>query len=716
MLIKNLKLRNTISTAFLLLGIPSFISFVGYSYYYNYQIQYENAENLIKRHHGRVEAEFDGLLDQISDSISYIKLHVNENPETLNNDKNNPILALHLKNNPELVSIYIATETGRFRQVQRMTKTTTVAGRIPSEKAKSNLWVLDKAKNGDMVSTFTFFDEKSNKVDSFAIKDDYDPRKRPFYKGVLKTLIGDSTGNFIQIDDPYLSRSTNKPTLTLATPIVIKNNLMGIIGESFELESLAGFLKNIKVSENSSTYILDEKFNIIVQQDIKTAYKINKNSLKLLNINDVTDSPLEYVAKERGRLNEEVFAFTYGDKKTKYLALLTTPDKNLGHNWSILTIAPQEDFLGPLRKVTEQLGIFSFFVLVIVMLVSFYISRFISRPIEKLTLDIKNLLDFKEDFQFKDDKSKLYEIQILSDAVKKLKSTLGAFTSYVPRDLVNDLLSSGKQLEISGESRYLTIFFSDLQNFSGLSEQTPARELLARVSSYLELFTYAIKEEKGTVDKFIGDSVMAFWGAPLPDHDHAFHSCKAALKGQKRMITLNQKLLNEGKPMLTVRIGIHSDAVLVGNIGSQERLSYTVMGDGVNIASRLEGVNKEYSTKICISHSVFKEAGEKLWVRPIDQITVKGRKTEIVIYELIGTRDDDPETTPTNIEKELCLETQRAFNFYSDKQYSRAKDEYLAIATKYQDAVSLVLAEKCRQLELNDGLDVLIAEGLELDK
>ena len=700
MLIKNLKLRNTISTAFLLLGIPSFLSFVAYSYYYNYQIQYENAENLIKRHHSQVEAEFDGLLDQIGDSISYIKLQLNENNEILNNDKTNPILSLHLKNNPELVSIYIATETGRFRQVQRMTKTTVVAGRIPNEKAKSNLWVVDKAKNGDISSSFTFFDEKKNKVDAFTIKDDYDPRKRPFYKGVLKTLVGDPSGNFIQIDDPYLSRSTKKPTLTLATPIVFKDTFMGIIGESFELESLAGFLKNIKVSENSETFILDEKFNIIVQQDIKTAYKIDKNNLKLLNINDATNSPLEYVAKERGRINDQVFAFTYGDKKTKYLALLTTPTKNLGHNWSILTIAPQEDFLGPLRRVTEQLGIFSLFVLFIVMLISFYISRFISRPIEKLTLDIKNLLDFKEDFYFKDDKSKLYEIQILSDAVKKLKSTLGAFTSYVPRDLVNDLLSSGKQIEISGESRYLTIFFSDLQNFSGLSEQTPARELLSRVSSYLELFTYAIKEEKGTVDKFIGDSVMAFWGAPLPDHDHAFHACKAAIKGQKRMITLNQKLVNEGKPMLSVRIGIHSDAVLVGNIGSQERLSYTVMGDGVNIAARLEGVNKDYSTKVCISHSVFKEAGEKLWVRPIDQITVKGRKSEIIIYELIGTRDDDPETTPTIVEKELCLETQRAFNFYSNKQYARAKDEYLAIAAKYQDTVSVVLSEKCHRLEL----------------
>ena len=700
MLIKNLKLRNTISTAFLLLGIPAFLSFVAYSYYYNYQIQYESAQKLIKRHHIQVEAELNGKFNQITNSLSYIKLQINENHELLNSDKTNPILALHLKNNSELINIWIGTEAGRLRQIHRIEKSTTVAGRTPHEKAKYNLWLVDKANNGDISSSYTFFDEKNNKVDAFTIKDDYDPRRRGWYKAVLKTMVGNPTGDFIEIDGPYLSTTSKKPNLSLLTPIVFKEGLMGIIGESFEVESLSSFLQKIKVTNNSETYVLDEKLNIIIQQDIKTAYKLDKNNIKLLNINDVNDSPLQYVARERGRINDEVFEFNYGEKNTPYLALLSPPSKSLGHNWTILTIAPKEDFLGSLRKVTEQLAIFSLFVLVIMMLIALYISRFISRPIEKLTLDIKNLLDFKEDFHFKDDKSKLYEIQILSDAVKKLKSTLGAFTSYVPRDLVNDLLSSGKQIEISGESRYLTIFFSDLQNFSGLSEQTPARELLSRVSSYLELFTYAIKEEKGTVDKFIGDSVMAFWGAPLPDHDHAFHACKAALKGQKRMVTLNEKLVNEGKPMLTVRIGIHSDAVLVGNIGSTERLSYTVMGDGVNIASRLEGVNKDYSTKVCISHSVFKEAGEKLWVRPIDQIIVKGRKTEVIIYELIGTRDDDPETTPSIIEKELCLETQRAFNLYSNKQYARAKDEYSAIALKYKDQVSVVLSEKCRRLEL----------------
>ena len=697
----NFKLRNTISTAFLLLALPSFIAFVAYSYYSNYHNQYENATKLLQRHNLQVESEFNSLLDQISDSISYIKLHVTDNPAILNTDKTNPILSLHLKNNPELVSIFIATSDGLFRQAQAVQKASIIAGRVAPDKSKWNLWTVDKAKNGETVSSFTFFDDNDKKIDTFTNKDDYDPRQRPFYQSVLKTLVSNQSGNFIQIDDPFLSRSTKKPTLNISTPIMLKDKMVGIIGESFELSSLSNFLKKIKISEHGETYILDEKFNIVFRQEIESTYNIDKGTLKLINISDVPKSPLQYIAKERGRFDDKVLQFNYGEDNTKYLALLSKPSKNFGHNWLILTIAPEDDFLGPLRMVTGRLVLFSIFLLVVVMLIALYISRYISGPIEKLTLDIKNLLDFNKENKFIEVKSKLYEIQILSSAVNKLKSTLGAFTSYVPRDLVNDLLSSGKQIEISGESRYLTIFFSDLQNFSGLSEDTPARELLARVSSYLELFTYAIKEEKGTVDKFIGDSVMAFWGAPLPDHDHAFHACKAALKGQNRMVALNQKLLNEGKPVLNVRIGIHTDAVLVGNIGSHERLSYTVMGDGVNIAARLEGVNKEYSTKILISHSVFKEAGEKLWVRPIDQITVKGRKSEIIIYELIGTRDDDPETTPSNIEKELCLETQRAFNFYSNKEYARAKEEYTAIAVKYQDAVSLVLSEKCYQLQLS---------------
>jgi adenylate cyclase len=146
----------------------------------------------------------------------------------------------------------------------------------------------------------------------------------------------------------------------------------------------------------------------------------------------------------------------------------------------------------------------------------------------------------------------------------------------------------------------------------------------------------------GTVDKFIGDGVMAFWGAPNTLEDHAFRACAAALKIQARMDLINQEWKDQGLPPLKVRIGIHSDVVLVGNIGSHERMSYTVMGDGVNVAARLEGVNKDLGTRICVSKAVVREAGERLNLRKLEDVTVKGRKSIVEVYELLGLEPTDP--------------------------------------------------------------------------
>jgi adenylate cyclase len=324
---------------------------------------------------------------------------------------------------------------------------------------------------------------------------------------------------------------------------------------------------------------------------------------------------------------------------------------------------------------------------------TYVLSRKISRPIEILTEDIRDLLDFNTSRRVI--RSKILEINILSSAVNKLRNTLRAFTTYVPQDLVNDLLRSGNDIELGGESRYLTILFTDLQGFSSISEVTPSRELMKLISAYLALVTQTVKEETGTVDKFIGDSVMAFWGAPLLDQNHAYHACVAAVKSQRRMVGLNAQLIQEGLSPLTVRIGIHSDAVLVGNIGSPTRMSYTVMGDGVNIAARLEGINKEFSTSICISHATYKEAGERLWTRPVDVITVKGRKGEIPIYELLAIRGDDPETMPTVREQALCKATQKAFALFANQQYNEAAKQYQEIIDSFDDGLSMIMKNRC---------------------
>ena len=169
---------------------------------------------------------------------------------------------------------------------------------------------------------------------------------------------------------------------------------------------------------------------------------------------------------------------------------------------------------------------------------------------------------------------------------------------------------------------------------------------------------------------------MAFWGAPGLLDDHAWHACVAALQIQRALEDLNGKWREPRPPQMRVRIGIHSDAVLVGNVGSQERMSYTVIGDGVNIAARLEGINKIYGTLTCISHDTFREAGDRLCVRPIDEVAVKGRRARIAIYELLGAFGAGPELEPSPETSDLAFLSRLAFEALVGGDHATALARY----------------------------------------
>ena len=309
-------------------------------------------------------------------------------------------------------------------------------------------------------------------------------------------------------------------------------------------------------------------------------------------------------------------------------------------NWRVLSIAPTHDFLTAIIDNNRFIVGIGIFALVAQLFAIYLMSVRIARPLEQLAIQVDRI----EQLQVLDEKplpkSFFFEIDRLTHSIESMRKAISAFAAFVPVDLVRGLLNSNQKLELGGHSRFLTIMFCDLESFSTLSENSPSQQLLLRVSKYLEISTRCINEEMGTVDKFIGDGVMAFWGAPNTLEDHTYRACAAALKIQERMDVVNQEWESQGLPPLKVRIGIHSDVVLVGNIGSAERMSYTVMGDGVNIAARLEGANKELGTRICVSKAVVREAGEKLTLRRLDEITVKGRKSTIEVYELLGLQSE----------------------------------------------------------------------------
>jgi adenylate cyclase len=254
----------------------------------------------------------------------------------------------------------------------------------------------------------------------------------------------------------------------------------------------------------------------------------------------------------------------------------------------------------------------------------------------------------------------------------------------VPLDVVRELVKTGTPLTLGVESRFLTVFFSDLENFSTHAEQLAPDELLNQMSTYFEQVSRAISDEHGTVDKFIGDGVMAFWGAPAHRPDHVLRACAGALRAARRMERVNEEWRAEGRPSIRIRIGLNCADVLVGNVGSSERLSYTVMGDGVNVAARLEGTNKTFGTTICISDSVFDAVGSEIVARPLRKVQVKGRKHEFMIYELLGIRDsNDRELELRADDKRLSEMTWGASSCFERGDFAEATRRYYEILESF---------------------------------
>jgi adenylate cyclase len=220
------------------------------------------------------------------------------------------------------------------------------------------------------------------------------------------------------------------------------------------------------------------------------------------------------------------------------------------------------------------------------------------------------------------------------------------FSRYVNPTIVDELVANPEKLRLGGERKEVTVFFSDIENFTRIAEKMSPEYLVTILNEYLNIMTSIVLINNGTLDKYEGDAIVAFWGAPVPQTDHAFLACKTALQMQESLKGLREVWRQEGKPMLNMRIGINTGEVIVGNMGGANRFDYTVIGDSVNLGARLESANKQYRTAIMISESTYKKLEGKIFARELDVLVVSGKTESIRVYELIGILDDGipPET------------------------------------------------------------------------
>jgi len=245
----------------------------------------------------------------------------------------------------------------------------------------------------------------------------------------------------------------------------------------------------------------------------------------------------------------------------------------------------------------------------------------------------------------------------------------GLFGQYVPPELVDEMAKNPANFSMAGESKDLTVLFSDVRGFTTISESLDAKTLSEFINAFLTPFTQVIYNNRGTIDKYMGDCIMAFWGAPIHDDDHARHGVVSAFQMLKAMEVLNIEFAQRGWPPIKVGIGLNSGRMSVGNMGSEIRLAYTIMGDAVNLGSRLEGITKEYGVAIIIGPET-KSAIPDLTTRELDKVRVKGKDIPVTIYEPLGFEGEVPE------DQLLALALfERALANYRSQQWDAAQTQ-----------------------------------------
>ncbi len=252
-----------------------------------------------------------------------------------------------------------------------------------------------------------------------------------------------------------------------------------------------------------------------------------------------------------------------------------------------------------------------------------------------------------------------------------------AFDKYMSREVVEEIMRDPERIKLGGEKKELTVFFSDVAGFTTISEQLQPEELVELLNRYLSAMTDIIRRHRGNVNKYLGDGIMAIFGAPLGDPNHATLACYAALDSQAELTKLREAWKAEGLPEIVTRIGINSGLLVVGNMGSQERLEYTVMGDSVNLASRLEGANKFYDTLILLGPRTYELAQKDIEAREVDVLRVKGKKEPVTVYELLARKG------------ELSIERKKVMELYLEGLAAYKRRDFVTAQQRFEAALAL---------------------------
>ena len=700
-------LQMNIVLAFILLLAATISSIIWFAYYKNTSSVLDLTQRFVNRVAESCIDKSIAMFDPVTSSVESTAELVARDEDQGRSGALFPYLVSILSNYPQMQSIYLAFDTdGRFLQAFPIPPGTTKFGandQPPPPGAAYALRVIDRRQGYSDVWTYVKRDgtavgrETSNQLN-------YDHRPRPWYRDALKT-------KKLILSDLLVYTSNRQPGITAAAPIFAPDgSTIGVAAANIATNQISDFLAHLDLGPSGVAFLMDEQEQLIAYPDASKTLHQDGLNLSLVKAGNLGEARISDALAAYHSDHSNVVRFQTGG--LDYLASFTPFPADFGKKWMLVTVVLENDFVGTMKANTRQIVVIGVALMMVCMLFVALLSHVISKPLKALSWEIEKIqrFDLAGPIVLH---SQISEVNGLINSMNMMKRALRTFGMFVPRDLVRELVASGRPIELGGQDRTLTVMFTDVAGFTGISEKMEPSELLVHISRHLSAISDCVAEQHGTVDKYIGDAVMAFWGAPTWLEDHALHACIAALRSLHHQEELNREWRQLGLPEMFVRIGLHTSPVIVGNIGTTARMSYTVMGDGVNVASRLEGVNKVYGTHICLSESVLLSAGPLVLARPLDKVAVKGRQAGEVVYELLAVTEGAVDLLPSFNQTRQCELTKAAFAAYLAQDWQRAIDLYQELATVApNDQVPAIFMERCRHYQAEppqdwDGVYVL---------
>jgi adenylate cyclase len=530
---------------------------------------------------------------------------------------------------PTVDGIFAGYEDGSFFHVVNLRETAWRKSLDAPDEAAIAIRIADKRTNGGTTMRVLFLDASGKQMQSERVgPSNFDPRQRPWYAAAKGGKEPVATG-------PYATALTGAFAMTISQAHARSPNT--VIGADLLLNRVTDFVTQELLTPNSVVFVADASSVPVIHSSRQVMQKIiaathDKDANAKNRADPLTRSLSRLLEARDGRVEAVVV-----EGKTYVVMTSKLPSTLLFAGSTIVMAAPLDELLGPAYDMLFQGLAVAAGVVVLVIICALVLAGLITRSLNRLTDSAERLreLDFQSEMNIA---SRVHEIHTLSGAMRQARDAISTFALYVPKELVRKGIESGEFAKRTATRHEVTAIFTDIYDFTTISEGNSPEAVVTMLSDYFDILNRTVNAHGGTIVQFLGDSIFAMWNAPVPDERHAENACRAALAMQSALDEFNASQKGRGLPEFRTRFGIHTGEAVVGSVGAFDRLQYTAMGDTINVASRLEGMNKEHGTTILASLAVHESCHQTILFRPLGEAHAKGRKEEIELFEVTGVQ------------------------------------------------------------------------------